>query len=68
MSRRRTNQEIAAMLAAASVERARVAEFLEHQAKCHDELEGEILGDKGWHAHFADLLRQYAERVRAGTL
>jgi hypothetical protein len=65
---KRTNNEIAAMLAAASVERQRVAEFLDHQPKCHDELEGEIVGDKGWHAHFADLLRQYAERVRVGTL
>ena len=65
---KRTNTEIAAMLAAASVERQRVAEFLQHQAKCHDVLEGEIVGDKGWHAHFADLLRQYAERVRVGTL
>jgi hypothetical protein len=68
MGRKERTHEIAAMLKAASIERHRVADFIERQAKCHDVLEGEVIDGGGWHKEMADQLRSYAERIRGGLL
>lgn len=67
MMDRHETQEIAAMLAAACVERARVAKFIEHNARVHEELEGQSNTSDKWHAEMSKQLYELADRIRGGV-
>ncbi len=65
---KKSNVEIAAILAGASVERSRIARYLDHQAEVHEELAGAAARADDWHKDMARQFHEAADRVRGGLL